>query len=98
MARGVDQVDAMTVPGAADRRREDRDAAVALLRVEVGDGRAVVDLTAPVRGAGGEQDPLGDSGLARVDMGEDAQVADGGERVDASTHGPRPFEVFREKG
>ena len=83
----------MAVPGAADGRGEDGDAAVAFLRVEVGDGRPVVDLAALVDGAGREQDPLGDGGLARVDVGEDAEVADGGERVGDMTvqvgaHGP----------
>jgi hypothetical protein len=92
MAGGVDQVDPMAVPGAAHGRREDGDAAIALLRVEVGDGRAVVDLAALVRGPGGVQEPLGDGGLAGVDVGEDAQVADGGQGVgDVAAHGPWPF-------
>ncbi len=76
----VDEVDAMPVPRAAHGRGEDRDAAVALLRVEVRDGRAVVDLTALVGGAGGEQDAFGEGGLARVDVGEDAEVADSVQR------------------
>ncbi len=79
VARRVDQVDPPAVPGAADRGGEDGDAAVTLLRVEVGDRGALVDLAALVHGAGGEQDPLGDGGLARVHVGEDAEVADGGE-------------------
>src|SRR5690606_3083989 len=45
-----------------------------------------VDLAAPVRGAGRVEDPLGDGGLAGVHVGEDAEVADGGEGVGA--HGP----------
>src|SRR5690606_13386134 len=86
---GVDEVDAVTVPGAADGGGEDGDAPVAFLGVEVGDGGAVVDLAAPVRGAGGVEDPLGDGGLAGVHVGEDAEVADGGEGVAA--HGPWPL-------
>jgi hypothetical protein len=87
VARGVDEVDPVTVPVATDRRREDGDAAVALLRVEVGDGGAVVDLAALVGGAGGVEDPLGDGGLARVDMSQDAQVANGGQGVGGGAHG-----------
>src|SRR5690606_28335839 len=68
---GVDEVDAVTVPGAADGGGEDGDAPVAFLGVEVGDGGAVVDLAAAVRGAGGVEDPLGDGGLAGVHVGED---------------------------
>lgn len=93
----------MAVPGAADGRGEDGDAAVALLGVEVRDGRAVMDLATLVGGAGEVEDPLGDGGLAGVHMGEDAQVPDGGERVgergggltgltvQIGTHGPWPF-------
>ncbi len=93
--RGVDQVDPVAVPGAAHGRGEDGDAPVPLLRVEVRDGRAVVDLAALVRGSGGEQDPFGDGGLAGVDVGEDAEVADDGERVVVDAHGPWPFEAIR---
>jgi hypothetical protein len=94
MPGGVDQVDPVTVPGTTHRRREDGDAAVPLLRVEVGDSRAVVDLAPLVGGPGGVQDPLGDGGLAGVDMGEDAEVADDGEGVevgDVGAHGLWPF-------
>src|SRR6185295_7996437 len=76
---GVDEVDPMAVPEAADGGGEDGDAAFALLRVAVGDGGPVVDLAALVGLAGQEEDPLGDGGLARVHVGQDAQVADGGD-------------------
>lgn len=89
VTRCVDQVDPVVSPVAADGRGEDRDAPVPLLRVEVGDGRAVVDLAALVDGTGEEEDPLGDGGLARVDVGEDAEVADDGREV--RTHGVVPF-------
>lgn len=96
MARRVDQVDPVAVPGAAHGRGEDGDPTIALLGVEVGDGGAVVDLTTLVGGPGEVQDPLGDGGLAGVDVGEDAQVADGGQRtgevtVQVGTHDPWPF-------
>ncbi len=76
---GVDEVDPMAVPEAADGGGEDGDAAFALLRVAVGDGGPVVDLATLVGLAGQEEDPLGDGGLARVHVGQDAQVADGGD-------------------
>ena len=86
--RRVDQVDPVAVPAAAHGRGEDGDPAVALLGVEVGDGRAVVDLATLVGGPGDIQDPFGDGGLAGVDVGEDAQVADGGQGTggEAGTH------------
>ena len=54
----------------------DGDAALLLLGVEVGDGGALVDLAHAVRGAAVEQHPLGDGGLAGVDVGDDADVAE----------------------
>lgn len=97
VARRVDQVEPVAVPVAAHGSGEDGDAAVAFLRVEVGDGGAVVDLAALVGGAGQVEDPFGDGGLARVDVGEDAQVADGGQRIDGA-HGPVAFRVIRRVG
>ncbi len=92
VAGGVDQVDPVPVPVAAHRGGEDGDAAVAFLGVEVGDGRAVVDLAALVGGAGEVEHPFGDGGLAGVHVGEDAEITDGGQRVEqVSTHGPCPF-------
>lgn len=44
MARGVDQIDPVTVPGAAHRSGKDGDPTIAFLGVEVGDGGAVMDL------------------------------------------------------
>ena len=55
----------------------DRDAAL-LLQLHVVHGRAVaaaLDLLDPVDAAGVEQDPLAERGLARVDVGGDADVA-----------------------
>lgn len=76
VAGRVDEGEAVAGPRAAHGRGEDGDAAVAFLRVEVGDGGAVVDLARPVDDAGTVQDPFGDGGLAGVDVGEDAEVAD----------------------
>jgi hypothetical protein len=90
---GVDQVDPVVVPFTADRCGEDGDATVALLGVEVGDGRPVVDLTAFVGGSRRIEDPFGEGGLTRVDVGEDAEVADGGQRShELVAHSTWPFQ------
>lgn len=94
----VDQVDAVVVPRTADGGGEDGDATVSLLRVVVGDGRALVDLAALVGGPGGVEDPLGDGGLPGVDVGEDAEIADGGRGVQVGAHGPGVLLVGREEG
>lgn len=96
VARGVDQVDPVTVPVTAHRRGKDGDAAVAFLGIEVGDGRTVMDLAPLVGGAGEVEDPFGDGGLAGIDVGEDAQIANAGQctgelTVQFGTHGPWPF-------
>ena len=44
--------------------------------IEVGDGGAVVDVAHAVRRAGVEQNALGGRRLARIDVGDDADVAD----------------------
>ncbi len=72
----VDQIEPMTGPVTADGGREDGDPTVALLWIEVGDGRTVVNLALFVGGAGDVEDPLGESGLAGVDVGENAEIAD----------------------
>jgi hypothetical protein len=79
----------MVVPGAAHRRGEDGDAAIALLGIEVGHSRAVVHLATLVRGAGCVEDPFGDRRLAGVHMSENADVADTVKSVGA--HGALPF-------
>jgi hypothetical protein len=54
----------------------DRDPALALLLHPVHLGLAVVDLADLVDLAAVKQEPLGDCGLARVNMGDHAEVAD----------------------
>ena len=76
VARGVDQVDLVLLPLERGRGRGDRDAALALLLHPVHLGLAVVDLADLVDLAGVEQEPLRDGGLAGVDVGDDAEVAD----------------------
>ena len=79
--RSVDDVDrdrlaASVLPAAGDRRRDDRDAPLALLLQIVGGGVALVDVSHPVDLAGVIEDPFRGGGLAGVDVGDDADVAD----------------------
>src|SRR5690606_17139033 len=85
---GVDQVDVdqravdvLVEPGAAAPLAEggggvDRDAALLFFLVEVHDGGAFVDLADLMDATGVEEDALGRGGLARVDVGGDADVPD----------------------
>jgi hypothetical protein len=75
VARRVDDVDAMALPGARRGGRGDRDATLLLLLHPVHDGGAVVDLSHLVADASVEEDPLGRSRLAGVDVRHDADVA-----------------------
>ena len=75
VARGVDDVDAVVVPNGRGRSRRDGDATLLLLRHVVHGRRAVVDLADLVALAGVVEDALGRGGLARVDVGHDADVA-----------------------
>ncbi len=80
VSRGVDQVDLIALPLARDGRALNRDAALALL-LEVVGRRAglavlgVVDLDDLVLLARVIEHALGRRGLARVDMGDNADVA-----------------------
>ena len=58
VARRVDQVDRVALPGDRRRRGGDRDPPLALLGHPVEDGRALVDLPHPVLDAGVVEDPL----------------------------------------
>ena len=55
-----------------------------LLGIVVGDGRALIDRPDAVAEPAIEQHPLGDGGFARVDMGDDADVA---KVMDVDGHG-----------
>jgi hypothetical protein len=80
-----DDVDLILVvallPLAEGGRRRDGDAALALLGHPVRGGRAVVHLADLVDAAGVVEDALGGGGLAGVDVGDDADVADFLERI-----------------
>ena len=83
----VDEVDAMVAPEAGRRRRGDRDPPLLLLGHPVHRRGALVDLAHLVDLARVEEDPLGDGGLAGVDVGDDADVAGAGERVESGHSG-----------
>ena len=82
----IDNVDAMIVPEAGGCRGSDRDAALLLLGHPVHGGRALMDLAELVDLLRVEEDPLGDGGLARIDMGDDSDVPRSCER-NVSCHG-----------
>ena len=77
----IDNVNAVVPPEAGDRRRGNRDAALALLLHPVGDGGAIIHVAHPIRLACIEQDPLGGRRLARINVGDDAYVTDMIERL-----------------
>ena len=79
VAGGVDQVDAAVAPVEGDGGGVDRDAALLLLDVEVGDGGAVVDVAHLVDRAAVVEHALGGGGLAGVDVRGDADIADFGQ-------------------
>ena len=60
----------------------DRDAPFLLLGIVIGDGGALIDLAHAVAEAAVEQHPLGDGGLAGIDVGDDADVAEVWRSVD----------------
>jgi hypothetical protein len=71
---GVDDVEAVVLPEGGGGRRLNRDAALALLLHEVGRGLTIVDLAHLVDLAGQAEDAFGGRGLARIHVGEDADV------------------------
>ena len=77
VAGGVDEVQLVAAPVEAGHRRGDGDASLALEVHPVHHRGAVVHLAHPVRAARGEEEPLGERGLSCVDVGHDAEVADG---------------------
>ncbi len=74
VAGRIDDVDARVLPEAGRGRGRDGDAALLFLGHPVHRGRALMHLTDLVDLVRVEQDPLGDGGLAGVDMRDDADV------------------------
>ena len=79
VAGSVDQIDDAIVPAKRDAGGSNGDAALLLLGIEIGDRGPFIDVAHLVAGTGIEQHPLGDRGLAGVDVGNDADVAELGE-------------------
>src|SRR5690606_3240315 len=82
----VDDVDPVVVPVAGGGGGGDGDAALLLLGHPVHRRRALVGLADLVGATRVVEDPLGRRGLARVDVGHDADVADPLERLAALCH------------
>ena len=93
VAGGVDDVDPVALPLTGGGGGRDRDPALALLRHPVHGGRAFVDLTDLVCLAGVVQDAFGRGGLARVDVGHDADVARASEGVLTDVQSLRPLRL-----
>ena len=72
----VEQVDLGAPPGRERDREVDRDLALDLLRIEVGDGVAVFDLVEAIGDAGGVEQGAGQGRLAGVAVTDDGQVPD----------------------
>ncbi len=75
VARGIDDVDAVVVPETGGGGGGDGDAALLLLLHPVHDGGAVVDFADLVGDAGIVENPFGGGGLAGVDVGHQADIA-----------------------
>ena len=84
VARCVEQVDVEVVPMKFHASAEDRDAPFLFFGVVVGIGRAMIDSADSVFRAAQEQHPFGDRRLARINVGDDADVAKFG---DVGGHG-----------
>ena len=78
VARRIDEVDVVAVPLDRGSGAGDGDAALALQFhvVHGGAGAAAFDLLHAVDAAGVEEDPLAEGGLARVDVGGNADIAE----------------------
>src|SRR5215471_4830944 len=75
MARGIDDVNVMLFPWTGNGRRRDRDAALPFLRHPIRHGLAVVHLTELMRQTSIVEDTFGHGRLARIDMGDDTDIA-----------------------
>src|SRR5262249_2962406 len=99
VAGGVDDVDLVVAPVDGDGGRVDRDPLLPLERVEVGGGVAGVDVADLVLGPAVVEDALGGRGLARVHVGEDADVSQFVEHVKSAGRAlPAPTGIERAPG
>ena len=77
VARGIDDIDDAALPLAGSHRRGNGDAPFLLFGHPVHDRGAVVDFAHLVGAAGIIEDALRQGGLAGVDVGNDAEIANG---------------------
>ena len=84
----VDQVDLLLVPLGVGEAGRERVLAGDFFFVEVGDGRAVVDLAEPVDHAGVGEDGGGELRLARSGVTDERDVPDAGGVVDLHRAAP----------
>src|SRR5690606_17273904 len=75
VTRRVDQVDRVTTPGCRNRRRGDRDPALALLLHPVGRRGPLMYLTDPVNFAGVVEHTFGCRGLTRINVRDNPDIA-----------------------
>ena len=83
VAGRIDQIDLNVLPRERDRRGVDRNPPLLLLGVEVGHGGAFIDGPNAVAEPAVEQHSFGDGSFARVDVGDNADVA---KMVDVDGH------------
>ena len=95
VAGGVDDVDLDVAEHARGHGERQRHVALDLFGLEVAHGGAVVDLALPGDGAGGEEQRLGQSGLARAVVSDQGDVADAGRWVTRHPAHLPPSRSFR---
>ena len=88
----VDQVHRDILPAKRHRRGIDRDPPLLLLRIEVGDRGAAIHVAEPMTRLREKQQPLGERGLARIDVGDDPDVAN---RFQLPAHAAASITSFR---
>ncbi len=81
VAGGIEQVDMHAAPIERDAGGVNRDATVLLFDVIVGRGGPAVDFAHPMLGPTQKQHPFGDRCFSRVNVGDDADVSNLGERA-----------------
>ena len=94
MTGGVDQVEPAVAPAAGGGGRGDGDAALLLLGHPVHDRLAVMHLTHLVGLAAVKEDALGHGRLARVDVGDDAEIADVADTIERQNGHPPFWSAF----
>ncbi len=95
VSRRVEQVHLVPVELERRQRQRDRDPAALFLGIEVAHGRAVLDLAQAVGRTGGEQQGLGQRGLAGAAVPDEGHVADVGRRKRLHPQPPEVTEPVR---